>query len=328
MRSGRILSILLPFAILCGLTIGFFLPSVAESLGSLINLLVLSLLFLLFFEIRLDPIREASRRRGFLFLAWVSNFILIPFLGWGIASILFGSQPALFAGLLLYFLFPCTDWFLAFTRIAKGDVILGSILIPINLVSQLLFFPVYLTLFIGSQTNFDLFQTWDVLVQWFLLPLLLALLVRFLLSRALTIVRFESLLTLAGGTVPWVLAALVCCIFCSNTPKLILHYTSFPLILVGVLMFFVFTWILSKLLTWRFRIGRQQHVLLVMTTAARNSPLMLGLATIALPDQPLVYATLIIGMLVEFPHLTLLSRLLLQKENLITPSRSNPVVTP
>ena len=46
---------------------------------------------------------------------------------------------------------------------------------------------------------------------------------------------------------------------------------------------------------------------------ARNSPLMLGLATVAFPNQPLVYAALIIGMLVEFPHLTILSRLLSKK---------------
>ena len=62
-----------------------------------------------------------------------------------------------------------------------------------------------------------------------------------------------------------------------------------------------------------------------MTTTARNSPLVLGLATIALPDQPLVYAVLIIGMLVEFPHLTLLSRFLLHSRNRISPSEGNPV---
>ena len=60
-----------------------------------------------------------------------------------------------------------------------------------------------------------------------------------------------------------------------------------------------------------------------MTTAARNSPLILGLATIALPDQPLVYAALIIGMLVEFPHLTVLSRILQQQTPRIPSSQRN-----
>ena len=60
-----------------------------------------------------------------------------------------------------------------------------------------------------------------------------------------------------------------------------------------------------------------------MTTAARNSPLLLGLATIALPDQPLVYAALIIGMLVEFPHLSVLSRILQHQTPRIPSSQSN-----
>lgn len=50
------------------------------------------------------------------------------------------------------------------------------------------------------------------------------------------------------------------------------------------------------------------------TTAARNAPLMLGLTTAAFPDQPLIYAALVIGMLVEFSHLTALKHLLLRKK--------------
>lgn len=38
---------------------------------------------------------------------------------------------------------------------------------------------------------------------------------------------------------------------------------------------------------------------------------MLAVTMAVLPDQPLVYAALVIGMLVEFPHLTALRRLLL-----------------
>ncbi|MEM6357949.1 MAG: arsenic resistance protein, partial [Pseudomonadota bacterium] len=50
-----------------------------------------------------------------------------------------------------------------------------------------------------------------------------------------------------------------------------------------------------------------------ITTAARNAPLMLAVTAIAIPDQPLIYATLVIGMLVEFPHLIGLKQMLLAK---------------
>ena len=50
-----------------------------------------------------------------------------------------------------------------------------------------------------------------------------------------------------------------------------------------------------------------------MTIAARNAPLMLAVTLTALPGQPLIYAALIIGMLLEFPHLTVLQRLLVRQ---------------
>ena len=47
-----------------------------------------------------------------------------------------------------------------------------------------------------------------------------------------------------------------------------------------------------------------------MTTSARNAPLMLAVTAVALPDQPVVHAAIILGMLIEFPHLTVLTHLL------------------
>ena len=318
---------LLPLAIVIGLGIGHFLPASGKTLDALIDPLVLGLLALIFFEVRFAPLREASRHLSFLSLAWIANFIIIPVLGWAIATLFFGQEPALFTGLLLYFLFPCTDWFLAFTRIAKGDVALGSVLIPINLISQLLLFPVYLSLFIGLQTSFDLIGIWGTLAEWFLLPFLGAMLLRLLLSKAFSIARFERITGFAGSVVPWALSALVLCIFSSHASQLTAQPGAFPLILLAVFLFFVLTWILGQVIAWRFRLDHAQQVLLAMTTTARNSPLMLGLATIILPNQPIVYAALIIGMLVEFPHLTILSRLFLRKESHIKASPDNPITT-
>jgi len=323
MRIGNALSILLPLAILLGIGTGKFLPNIGERLGGLIDPLVLCLLALMFFEVRFTPLRKASNHLGFLSLAWVTNFILIPVLGWGLASLFFDSQTALFAGLLLYFLFPCTDWFLAFTRIAKGDVALGSVLIPINLISQLLLFPVYLSIFFGSQISLDLKETWGTFGQWFLFPLVAAVSSRFLLSKVLSKEHFEPIPLNVGSLVPWVLSLLVFSIFACHTAQLIENPSILFPVLLAVFVFFVLTWLVGEFFAKHFQLARPQHVLLSITTTARNSPLMLGLATIALPDQPLVYAVLIIGMLVEFPHLTLLSRFLLRPRNRINPSEGN-----
>ncbi|MGE9269602.1 MAG: arsenic resistance protein [Verrucomicrobiales bacterium] len=307
-------AVLLPVAIAIGLTVGMACPNAGESFSVWIDPLVLTLLGLIFFEVRLSPLREASRHLRFLSLAWVANFFVVPLLGWGIASVFFKDQTALSTGLLLYLLFPCTDWFLGFTRMARGDVALGTILLPINLLSQILLYPLYLTAFIGPIADINRTSLWGMVIYWFIVPLAVAWVARIVLRRTLKRAHFEKLAQMTGTMVPWVLSALVLSIFVCHTSTITEHLGAFAWILLAVFLFFVVTWILGELLARKFQLSHPQHVLLSMTTAARNAPLILGLTAVAMPDQPLVYAALIIGMLVEFPHLTMLSLMLDRKD--------------
>lgn len=144
---------LLLAAIATGSLIGLYHTSSAEKLSTLSDPIILALVSLLFFEVRFDTLLSATKHTRFLCLAWVANFILIPLIGWGIASLFLSGKPLLYTGLLIYFIAPCTDWFLGFTRLSKGNVALGSILLPLNLISQLLLFPVFLALFVGKTTG-------------------------------------------------------------------------------------------------------------------------------------------------------------------------------
>ena len=325
-KKGYITTILLPVAILVGLALGTFVPGISQSTNPWIEPLVLTLLFILFFEICFDPIPAISKNSSFICLVWVINFLVIPLFAWGIATLFFKGQPALFAGLLLYMLFPCTDWFLAFTRIAKGDVALGSLLMPINLISQLLLFPFYISFFFGLHSDFNLSSIWPTFGYWFLLPCISAMVIRYLISKFLSPPRLDFSLKFSGTAIPWVLAGLVFCIFSAHTSQLLSYPKVFALVLLAVFLFFVFTWFLGELLARYFQLTRTQHVLLSITTTARNSPLMLGLATIVFPNQPMVYAVLILGMLVEFPHLTLVSNLFKYRAQL-SPSSLNSTAT-
>ena len=326
-KKGYITTILLPVAILVGLALGTFVPGISQSTNPWIEPLVLTILFILFFEVRFDPIPAISKNSSFICLVWVINFLAIPLFAWGIATLFFKGQPALFAGLLLYMLFPCTDWFLAFTRIAKGDVALGSILMPINLISQLLLFPFYISFFFGLHSDFNLSSIWPTFGHWFLIPCISAMVIRYLISKFLSPPRLDFFLKFSGTAIPWVLAGLVFCIFSAHTSQLLSYPKVFALVLLAVFLFFVFTWFLGELLARYFQLTRTQHVLLSITTTARNSPLMLGLATIVFPNQPMVYAVLILGMLVEFPHLTLVSNLFKYRSQLSPSSLNNTAIT-
>ena len=138
--------------------------------------------------------------------------------------------------------------------------------------------------------------------------------IRYLISRFFSPPRLDFFLKSSGTAIPWVLAGLVF-VFFLPTFAITLIPKGFRFGTVGSLSFFFLPGLLENFLPG-FQLTRPQHVLLAMTTTARNSPLMLGLATIVLPNQPMVYAVLILGMLVEFPHLTLLSNLFKRRAQL------------
>jgi len=308
-------TLLLLTAIVIGSIIGSFTPATAGQISGWVDPLILALVSLLFFEISFGSLACIKRHFRFLSIAWIANFILIPLIGWGIASLFLSGKPLLYTGLLIYFIAPCTDWFLGFTKLANGNTSLGSVLIPINLISQLLLFPVFLALFAGEELGFDMAGLAASLWQWFLLPFVSAIILHQILRRLLPTSIFTSLLHVVSSLIPFTIAALVVCIFAGNITTILGHVNDFLVILAAVFCFFIATWFLGELFTRHFKLAYPEHALLTMTTAARNAPLMLGLTTAAFPNQPLIYAALIIGMLVEFPHLTALKHLLLRRED-------------
>jgi len=289
---------------------------------------ILVLVTLLFFEISFGKLSSARQHLPFLSIAWVANFVIIPLIAWGIATLFLSGKPAIYLGLLLYLIVPCTDWFLGFTRLAKGNVILGSVLLPINLISQLLLFPVYLYLFVGGKAGVDSAGIVSSVWQWFLIPFLIGIVLNQVCQRIFSAEVFAKILSFASALIPFVIGILVACIFAGNVTTILENATTLPVILLAVFVFFVATYILGELLARRFRLAYPERTLLVMTTSARNAPLMLGLATIIFPDQPLVYAALIIGMLVEFPHLTILKHFLLRQRNLTSSQGGSSEINP
>lgn len=300
-------------AIIFGSLIGAFSPETGSLLGGYVDYTILALVSLLFFEVEFKTLTKISKHLKFLSVAWVANFVLIPTIGFIIASLFLSGQPLFFTGLLIYFIAPCTDWFLGFTKLARGNTSLGTILLPINLITQLLLYPVYLGLFAGEQVGVDVSSIGDTLINWFLIPLVGAIIVHMILKAILPTPKFEQLLSLVNRAIEFVLSILVALIFAANIGTILEHVGTFAIILAAVFTFFVITYYLGEGLSHFFKFNYPEHALLTMTTAARNAPLMLGVTVAAFPDQPLIYAAIIIGMLVEFPHLTALKHILLKK---------------
>ena len=291
---------------------GLLSPLAGENLSRGIDATLMVMVFLLFFESRLGSVFSAFQNIRFMALAWSANFLIIPAIGFGIASLFFSGQPLLFAGLMIYFLAPCTDWFLGFTLLAKGDTELGATLIPINIITQLLLFPFWLWLLANGSGFADFSLLPRMLLQWFIVPLLAAQAIRFAVEQLLPEDRCAPIVSVVRRCVPFVLAALIFQIFATHIREINQQLDSAILVATAVCVFFITTVAAGEALSRLGRLEYPQRALLTMTMAARNAPLMIALTAIAIPNQPLVLAVIVTGMLVEIPLLTALNQLLLK----------------
>lgn len=318
-RSSWI-SVLMIGSIVTGSVIGHLRPAAGELLGEQVDPTLLTLVTLLFFGVRFDAVVRAWGNLRFLGLTLLATYVFVPAIGYVIASVVLSAHPLFMVGLVIYFMSPCTDWFLGFTRLARGNVALGTALIPINMVVQLLLYPVYLHLFTRGPVEVEAGIIGDTLLHWFLVPLSVAVLTHYGLRWLMGAERFGRLLHRVDQAVPWVIGLLVMEIFATNIAVILEHRNVFTWVLLGVFIFFVFTYFLGEGISRLARLAYPEHALLTMSIAARNAPLMLAVTMAALPDQPLVYAAIVIGMLVEFPHLTVLQRVLLgQRQRTASP---------
>jgi len=298
-------------AIVIGALIGLVSPVAGETISGWLDVTILLMIGLLLFELRLGDAVRAYGNLKFIAIAWSANFILIPVIGFAIASLLLDQQPLLFVGLMIYFLAPCTDWFLGFARMAGGASELGAALIPVNLCTQLLLFPLWLWVLTQHSQLIDFSMMPMLLLQWFLMPLALSQFVRLTLTKMLPACRMDRVLAVTGRALPIVIAALIVQIFAAHMGAVTENWSAFAAIAIAVMIFFLATFILGAVISRAASLPHRQRVLLSITMAARNAPLMLALTAVSLPGQPLVLAAIVFGMLVEIPQLTLLKQVLL-----------------
>ncbi|WP_157683647.1 arsenic resistance protein [Microlunatus soli] len=296
---------MLSAAILLGCAIGLLAPGVGTRTGALVSPTVLILVSALFFEARFTGLAGISAWRV-AGLAWGVNFLIIPILGYVLARLFVGGQQAVFIGLFIYLAAPCTDWFLGFTRIAGGNTAVGSMLLPVNMITQLIGYPILIWLFFSRDTGIGIADIAQTLLLWFAVPFAGSRLLRRILSSAAPR-TFRRLSHLVSGSAPLLIAALIVEIFAGNARVIADHGGVFLSCLIAICVFFVLIFIATELIGRLVGLEHHDHVLLTMTTAARNAPLMLAVTALALPGRPLTYAAIVIGMLIEFPHLVIIS---------------------
>lgn len=306
----KLYSFIIFLAVLIGILIGQvgFIQTNAESF---IVPLLIAMLFITFLQIPIEEIKTAFKNIKFTYTSVIINFAWTPILAWLLALVFLSDNPALYIGFIMLMVTPCTDWYLIFTGIAKGNVALSTAILPLNLILQVTLLPVYLLIFGGTTGVVELsFLIESVLLVLFV-PLLLALLTKFLLRKKEQM-REKIITNLSVLPIIFLSLAIVA-MFASQGQLLLENLDLMWQITIPILLFFVINFIIGQRVGQLMKFPYSDRASLSLTTLARNSPIALAIAMTAFPDQPLIALTLVIGPLLELPILAIITQLLLLK---------------
>lgn len=289
-------------AVLIGLIIGQ-VSGIGLYADQLILPLLIIMLYLTFIQIPIKDVKRSFLNRKFTFTTIGINFVLTPLLAWLLAALFLRDNPALWLGFIMLMVTPCTDWYIIFTGIAKGNVALSTSVLPLNLVLQLLLLPVYLYLFSGTVGVVDFQLVVESIILVLILPFVLAYITRHYLLKK----KQEKIIEKLSSSPVIFLCLAIVAMFASQGSLLLSNLDLLIKLILPILAFFVVNFIIGRIAGRGLKFNKANTASLNLTTLARNSPVALAIAMTAFPHEPIIALVLIIGPLIELPLLALIS---------------------
>lgn len=271
--------------------------------------MLVALLYATFVQIPLAHLRRSLADARFISAVLVGNFICLPLVVWVLLQWLPENMP-LRLGVLLVLLVPCTDWFISFTHLGKGDAGAAVTVTPLNLLLQLALLPLYLWLMLGTPWSTeanapsgggdpfrgDLLSNLAPAALLILVPLLAAFITELWIAKHTSREAFRE--KMAWAPVP-LLALVILLIAATQVSAVTSAFALLPSVLPVFAAFLLLSALLAKLLARLWRLPVSQGRTLAFSLGTRNSFVVLPLA-LALPvGWELAAAVIVMQSLVE-----------------------------
>lgn len=303
-----------PVILILAIIVGLILSDIeilSKNSGNLINLFLCIMIYGLFLEVPLKDLKKSFKNIKFTSTSLIINFIWTPLFGYFLGNLFLNGNIDIFIGFFMLILTPCTDWYLVFTKMAKGDLNLSLSILPINLILQLILLPIYLIIFFSSNNTINYIDLGYSLLIVIVIPFVLAQLSKVILNQEMG----EKLTGFFSKYQIIFLALAVFAIFNSQGKLLFDNLNTVLTIFIPLMVFFAINTIIDLLLSQQINFTYEEYASLTMTTLARNSPLALAIAINSFPGRELIAIALVIGPLIELPVLYIVSRFVLWVKN-------------
>ena len=304
---GKLQPIIIIAAALLGLAAGNFTVLGIVS-ADFIEVFLMLLLYVLFLSVDLKQLKKSLTNIRYTTAAVAINFIITPIVAYLLGKIFFADSIDIRIGLLMLLVTPCTDWYLVFTGLSKGNVELNMSILPLNLILQIALMPVYLLIFMESEVAMDVASLLGSIVFVLLIPFLLSVLTKKITKNDQ---RFRDFISAQCDNLQLVFLCLaVIMMFASEGRNLLDNPMLLLEMFVPLMIFFIVTFLIAQAVGRVLKFPKKDIVALNFTTLARNSPLSLAIAVATFPEQPMIALALVIGPLIELPVLSVVSGVL------------------
>ena len=168
-----------PIIIFLAIILGLLFSNVgiiAQNTGNLITPFLCLMLF---------GLKNSFKNVKFSLTSLIINFLWTPLFGYFLGTLFLKGNIDILIGFFMLILTPCTDWYLVFTKLAKGNLTLSLSILPINLILQIVLLPIYLILFFSNGISLDYPQLAYSLLIVIVIPFIASQIVKFILKDKL-----------------------------------------------------------------------------------------------------------------------------------------------
>lgn len=229
----------------------------------------------------------------------IINFLVFPFVAFGIGYIFFHDQTYLRLGLLLIGLIPTSGMTISWTVMAKGNVHEAIRMVIIGLLFGAFLTPIYITFYLGAEVDVPFFDIIKQILVIIVVPLIAAFLTQYILTKKYGKETFTKKIKPVFPLFSTFFVVIILFVAISLKASLLVNNPSILLdILLPLLVFYAIMFILSVSIA-KLLFKREDAIALVNGTLIRSLSLSLAIVLSAFPDAGIAALLIAIAYIIQ-----------------------------